>query len=223
MCIAHHQQTLEYTARRAYSLALWIAPFSKGCNPECLNLGSTLLKAVCFVPQLVPVHLACACSSETDSWIIFMITREKVMLQKLKTVSPVCVFFVLYSSGSCRHLHGGADFHSEFSSASSISSNRHVVISLFLHCCSEFYPESKNFYFQTIPWPPDSDISQLIISASPFKKQSQKVSKIKESKRKQMTALQASPRDTADRSKDQPRCSRPCSYGCILVYIIPSE
>lgn len=36
-------------------------------------------------------------------------------------------------------------------------------------------------------------------------------------------ALRASPRDTADRSKDLTRCSRPCFYGCILLYIIPSE
>lgn len=46
-----------------------------------------------------------------------MVTGEKVARRKLKTVSPVCVSFILYSSGSSRHLQGDADFYSASSTS----------------------------------------------------------------------------------------------------------
>lgn len=122
MCIVHHQQTQEYTASRAYSLAPWIAPFSKGCKPGCLNLGSTLLNTMWLAPQDNQFLWNRLLSYLHGYW-------RKGSASKLKTVSPVCVSFILYSNGSSRHLQG---LLLRALSAPFTSDGRHVVISALL-------------------------------------------------------------------------------------------
>lgn len=159
-----------------------------------------------------------------------MRTREKVR------VSPVYVPFTIFLSGSsrqlCRPLTAGAYIYSGFSLPRLLLKIGMYWWSLsFLHCClkwrvgiPEFYSEAErqNFYFQTVPWTPDSDISQLIISATPFKKEPQKAGKTKDSKTKQMSESFRLAQGTVQADqRGRHRCSRPCSYRSILLYIIP--
>lgn len=181
MCIVHHQQTQEYTASRAYSLALWIAPFSKGCNPGCLN-GQYFTKnsVPCFTGQSAPLKQAL----ELSLWLLEKRERFKSWRQEVQFVYPssytpvvapdIFMGVLTFTQGSVCLFHFSWQAHSNLSLSALL-----LWVLPRVKKTKLLFPNSS---LTTRQW-----YISIIISAAPFKKQPQKVSKIKESKRKQMT------------------------------------